>query len=520
MEQCRTTIGNAFAAVALCLVLLMCPCCVGLPGKPATPGAPLNELTSALLDPFGGVDPEQVTRVNSDVTLLRHRIVPASAVAGKRALTLEDCRSIALANNLDLQVARMEEITKQSIQYSNKTKLLPHVLFSGDLSQRDNPSFAYSDVLGQEGRPPSGPSSTGVTSYSTGHERSTWRYVLETRWSPTDAALAYYLSKSSINDRLKAHYQKLRVTQKLIATVDGAFFRLLALQECLPLAEQLAATRATVAGKIRRAFDKKLLNVDEFNKTQQNAIRGRRILGKVRNEIQKQRNILASAMGFSPDQCQDGGFYVVGQLEPPCFAMKLCDIELIAVRNRPEAVDAGLAHLNSTYDLKRSIVKYWPKVSGFWRYTRDKDKFLYNKDWKEVGISVYFDLVDWLTNVDEFRAARSNAGKTQREMGAVALAITAQVRLSALQYFDSLDELRSTQEALGAMNEVMGVVEKRAAKEDLDRLTLEDARANLLQNKIDMTKSLGEANATFGELQGTMGTNYREPIAPAGGASG
>jgi outer membrane protein TolC len=161
--------------------------------------------------------------------------------------------------------------------------------------------------------------------------------------------------------------------------------------------------------------------------------------------------------------------------------------------------------------LKRTIVKYWPKVSGFWRYTRDKDKFLYNKDWKEVGLSVYFDLVDWLTNVDEFRAARSNAKKTQREMGTVALGITSQVHLAALQYFDSLDELQSTQAALGSMNEVMGVVEKRAAREDLDRLTLDDARANLLQNKIDWTKSLGEARATLGELQGTMGTNYSEP---------
>ncbi len=512
MERGQTTIRNAIAGVALCLVLLLCPCCVSLTGRTAATGAPLNELTSGLMDPFRGADPEQVTRVNSDVTLLRHRLMPASAAAGKRALTLEDCRSIALANNLDLQVARMDEITKQSIQYSNKTKLLPHVLFSGDLSQRDNPSFAYSDVLGQEGTPPkTAPSDAGVTSFSTGHERTTWRYVLETRWSPTDAALAYYLSKSSMNDRLRAHYQKLRVAQRLIATVDAAFFRLLSLQECVTLAEQLSATRATVAGKIRKAFDKKLVNVDEFNKAQQNAIRGRRIWDKVRNELHKQRNVLASAMGFSPDQCVDGGFYVVGPLEPPCFAMKLCDMELTAVRNRPEAIDSGLTHLNSTYDLKRTIVKYWPKVTGFWRYTRDKDKFLYNKDWKEVGVSVYFDLVDWLTNVDEFRAARSNAKKTAREMGTVALGITSQVRLAALQYFDSLAELQSSQAALGAMNEVMAVVEKRAAKEDLDQLTRDDARANLLQNKIDWTKSLGEANATLGELQGIMGTNYREP---------
>jgi outer membrane protein TolC len=335
--------------------------------------------------------------------------------------------------------------------------------------------------------------------------------VLEGRWSPTDAALAYYVSKSSINDAIKAHYQKVRIAQKLIATVDGAYFRLLALQECATMAERVASSRSFVAAKTGAAFKKKLINVDEWNKAQQNAIRARRILSKVRIELLKQRNILASAMGFSPDQCADGGFFVTGVLEPPVFAMKLCDMELVAVRNRPEAVDAGLGHLSSTYDLKRSIVKYWPKVSGFWRYTRDKDKFLYNKDWKEVGISVYFDLVDWLTNVHEFRAAKSNTVKTAREIGTVALGITSQVRLAALQYFDSLEELDSTRASVNAMNEVMEVVETRAAKEDVDLLTVEDARANVFQNKLDWTRSLGEANALLSELRGAMGTNYSEP---------
>ena len=40
------------------------------------------------------------------------------------------------------------------------------------------------------------------------------RFVLEGRWSPTDAALAYYLTKSSSNDEEKAHYRKLRVAPK------------------------------------------------------------------------------------------------------------------------------------------------------------------------------------------------------------------------------------------------------------------------------------------------------------------
>ena len=85
------------------------------------------------------------------------------------------------------------------------------------------------------------------------------------------------------------------------------------------------------------------------------------------------------------------------------------------------------------------------------------------------------------------------------------------MRVAALQYFDSLDELQSTQAAKASMSEVLGTIETRSAKEDVDRLTLEDARATFLQYKLDWKRSVGEANALLAELRGAMGVNYREP---------
>lgn len=503
--------------IALCMGLSMASCRSALMMAPAPAADAAASWKSLLLDPFRTIDDEQFTRATSAVTLTNYRVKPATAAVGNRKLALEDCRGIALANNLELQVARMDEFTKKAIEYSNRTKMLPHFLFTGDLSQRDNYGYAFSDVLGQEGRnpnpaaPPPPGTGTGVTNYSVGHERSTWRYVLETRWSPTDAALAYYLSKSNSNDRLKAHYQRVRIAQKLVAVVDASYFRLLSLQEGLPLAEQLAASRSVVADKMKQAYKKRIAGVEEYGRASQNADRARRLLAKVRNDIERQRNILASAMAISPDYCIDGGFRVIGGLSAPYFHEPLCEMEIKAVQNRPEAFDAGLNHINSLNDLKRTIIKYFPKVSGFWRYSRDKDRFLYNKDWKEVGGAVYFDLLDWLANVSESRAARFNSVKTQREMGAVALGITSQVRAAALQYFDSMDELQSVQAVLGGAREVLRVAATRTAKDDLDRLALEEAKANVLQDMLERTRSLGEANASLAELQGAMGTNYNEP---------
>jgi len=163
-------------------------------------------------------------------TVLNHRIRPSTTLTGKKVLTREDCRGLALSNSLEIEQARIEEISQQAVEYSNRTKLLPHLLLSGELGERDNEPFSYSEILGQEGAAPEpGSRGTGVNQFATGRERTTWRYVLESRWSPTDAALAYYLSKSSYNDKQKQHYLRVRIAQKLIGIVDSSFVRLLAL---------------------------------------------------------------------------------------------------------------------------------------------------------------------------------------------------------------------------------------------------------------------------------------------------
>jgi outer membrane protein TolC len=493
--------------------LLLASCTSSLFCRPPSLGNAVGALGSALTEPFRSIDHDRFTRATAAMTLANDRAKPATVALGKKHLTLEDCRGMALSNNLELQASRMDEITKQAIEYSNRTKVLPHFMFTGDLGERDNQSYAFSDVLGQEGLVPNpGASGTGVTNYSVGHERSTWRYVLEARWSPTDACLAYYVSMSSNNEKLKAHYHKVRVAQKLIAVVDSAYFRLLGLQEAVPAVTQLVEARTKVAENTKQLFARKIATIEDTNRANQQQVRAQRILSKIRIEIAKQRNILASAMGLSPDYCVDGGFCVIGKLPVPDWCPQVCDLEMQAVQNRPEAFEAGLNHINSVYDLRRTIVKYMPKVSGFWRYTRDKDHYLYNKDWKEVGLAVYFDILDWISNTGESKAAASNQAKTYKEMGSVAVAISSQVRIAALQYFDAMEELRSTQSAARSSQDVVKTAELRVSRDDLDRLGLEEARANNLQDKIERTRALGEVNAGLAELYGAVGSNYSEPV--------
>ncbi|MBI5572478.1 MAG: TolC family protein [Desulfomonile tiedjei] len=495
MAQSRAAERSAFLLI-LCLVLMVLSSC-RFPSMVA----------------FSADNHRQLVHAHAADALMNHRVKPVSAATGKRVLTLEDCRAMALSNSLELQAGRLDELTQRAIRYSNMTRMLPHFLYSGDLSQRDNIRYSYSEVLGLEGSAPNPLTpGTGVTSFSTGHERSTWVQIMEARWSATDAALAYYVSKSSGNDRLKAYYRRVRTSQKILEAVDGAFYRLLALQECLPLAQGLMAIRKGTRGKFEELLKEKLARIEDVHRGEEKTIRATRLFARLQADMAAQRDLLATAMAISPDACIDGGFCVSGVLLVPPCAPQICTLEMTAVQNRPEAFEAGLTHLNASNDVRRTIVKTFPRTSGFWRHTRDKDKFMYDKEWKEVGVSIYFDLIDWVANLQELGAARTTAAKTEREMGAVALAITSQVRQSAIKFVDSLEEVRAAQASLASFGRLYDSLEKRLSVQDLDKLSVEEARGDLLEGKINRLKAMAEANAASAVLESAMGTNYREPI--------
>ncbi|MFH0824422.1 MAG: TolC family protein [Pseudomonadota bacterium] len=473
----------------------------------------LGSCRSLGVDVFGLTDPVRSARARSAATLSEHRIKPATLVTGKQSLTLEDCRSLALSRNPDMHAARAEEMIKTAIERGNRTKLLPHLLFSGELSLRDNYGYSFSDVLGQEGLTPdptSASGGTGVTNFSAGHERSTWRYAVEANWSPTDAALAYYLARNSGNDRTKARFLRVRVGQKLIATVDAAFFRLLSLQHRRPLAARLAALRDGVRERTETLARSRMKTPEDEYRSGQRALRAARLLSSIAEEMDKQRNTLASSLFLSPDQSVDGGLIAEGAIAVPSFRDEIPSMEMQAIQNRPECLEAGLNRANALNDVKRTVVKYFPKLVGFWRYSRDKDRYLYNKDWKDVGVRIHYDLAEVLTNWEEAPGAGSAAEKADLTGAAVVIGITAQVRSAALSYFRTLRDMEYAERGLKMSRKALASARAKAASNDLTKLALMEIEGDAIEEEIEWFRALGEAQAALAELQSAMGTNFRE----------
>ena len=124
---------------------------------------------------------------------------------------------------------------------------------------------------------------------------------------------------------------------------------------------------------------------------------------------------------------------------------------------------------------------------------------------------VNFDLVEWLANHDERKAAASDAVKADRDLAHVAVGITSQARIAAIKYFETVDALENARQLLHSSRALLHETKIRVEKEDLDELALEEIQADVLSEEVEWLRAQGEANAALAELQAAMGTNYQEP---------
>ncbi|MBI5572521.1 MAG: TolC family protein [Desulfomonile tiedjei] len=417
----------------------------------------------------------------------------ASRTTG-RPYTLEECRAITLNSNPDIQAEFWEESARGSLASAARARMLPHPSLVGEFSNRNNHRWPYD--------------STDDMHWYDVLWRSTWRYFLEIKWSPTDALTSYYLSQNQCNDSVKARYHRVRLIQKLLAGVDAAYFRLLGLQQCLPLAERLSRIRTNVARETYELRQGRLADLDEYHRTEERASAARFRLSKMRVELERQKIILSSLMGLPPKSCPEGQFFVTGALSVPHYPQNPCDLEVQALKSRPEACIEGLNQLNSFNEVRRTQLKYFPKATGFLRY--GQDNAYKRQDWNinDAGLYVSLDLLDWFTNFKETSAAKANDLKTQQRMAAVALAVASEVRVSALRCLESTEELLSLEASIERAQKHLNVAKGRAKAGMLEKVAVEDAEGNLLQEQMERIHALGEANARVAELQCATGTNY------------
>jgi outer membrane protein TolC len=418
---------------------------------------------------------------------------PAQA-AGR--YSLEECRAAALGNNCDLQAEVSEEIARMELKHSNLLKTLPHPIVSAEFGSKGAQIWPYT-VQDED--------------WYTIYRRGTWRYILEMRWSPTDSALSWIMSRSDCNNAVKARLQRVRTAQKLLSAVEGAYFRLLALQECMPLAERLVLTRSKIAEESQDLAKERLTDLDDYHRREQKAAMARHLQVRLRTELERQRAILTITMGFPPQACGTG-LTVIGKQSRPHLDLSPCELETHAIRYRPETEIEGLNRANSHNETLKTVLRYFPKATAYLRYGQEGEKQPYKKDLRELGALVHCDLLEWISNFREHKAAQALEMKSAQRAGAIALAIMSDVRLNTLRCLETREDLANIEFSLPRTRKQLSTARGRERAGALEKTVVDDLRGDLLQEEIEQIRLTGEANARLAELACSMGTNYTEGV--------
>ncbi len=294
--------------------------------------------------------------------------------------------------------------------------------------------------------------------------------------------------------------------------MDAAFYRLLSMQQCLPLAERLMRIRANVAKEAKDLRQDRLNDLEDYLRTEEKASIARHRLTRIRVELERQKIILASLMGLLPQNCPQGVF-VAGKLAQPTFQFCSTDLEMQALRFRPEAQIEGLNKINSINDLRRAMVKYLPKASTFYRVGKDLGYKRADRNIDDFGLLFYLDFLDWFTNLKETSGLKAKEVKADQRIGAMALAVATEVRIATLRCMESDEELQTINASLDRARKQLQIAKGKAKVGVLENVAVEDAKGNVLQEDIERLRSVGEANARLAELQCAVGTNYCEGLA-------
>jgi outer membrane protein TolC len=463
----------------------------------------------------------QLRQDNAQAVLSMYRARPLTALThGKDVLALDDCVQIALANSLDMQTALWEEQVRQSLARSAGVRMLPRAETTFEESARDRTAWSRSDVMGAEGaweRNATGPEpGTGVTNFSTSRELGQRLWNVQLKWSPMDACMARYLTQVKSNEAIHARYQRARVAQQLVGTVTATFYRLLALTQAVPKAQALEANRRSIASDLASLDESAMVDKQELITARSLLTEASNTLAEMYVTVEKQKELLASAMNVSP--CSS--YRLLGSLLPlPTPCLDSCQLESEALVSRPEAYQADLTFLSSVADQKRLITKLFPRMEGYYGYFRDENKFQYSKNWTDGGFRVTWELMDFASTLLEQGAAKEKVFKNDQERALVSMGILTQVKLKTLEAIRALERFKKTSELERQAGESVRIAKdleqakQRGSTQQTMRIARQRVVCVLLQAEIDRLMALGEVHAAFAELSAAVGTNYPVTVA-------
>lgn len=433
---------------------------------------------------------ERYSQMEKDIA-----IIYDDNVYPERALTLCDVLTIASQRNLDVYVREMQWEVENELSTSEALKLLPSLVLEGERSHRSNISASRSRVLGTH----------FLTPPSTSTDSNVRRWDLTMTWNILDFGLTYFRSLAQEDRAATLYFQYARAKQNLILEVYRSYWK-------------------AVGAKWGYEHSKKVLNLARNFQTSYEKQAAARVLSQIQSlraedqllslqlrfynfeEIYEEAKAeLAALMGMPAGICFDLETISPYDLPTPPDLLAVCELEGMALENRPELYEADFNEKLSINEARQAILLMFPTVSFFSAENFDYDKFIVHHHWFNGGVRAAWNLLALPSRGNDIRAAKTRIDLTRVQRQALSVGILSQVHIALWKFREINEQFQLIKEVSDVRHKLLLASQSEYEVGEFNAVELLNALADDLQAGISLIQSFGDLQISLETINNAIG---------------
>jgi Outer membrane protein len=432
---------------------------------------------------------EIATRVQNDTAAMYKGQEPING-----PLTLSDVMARSLKYNLDYRLKLMETALSQGLLDVSKLDMLPKLTADAGYRWRNNDSGGTS--IGIEDR---------IVSLrpSTSEERAHLLGDATLSWDVLDFGLSYYRSKQAAEDVNVTDERRRKVLQNIVQDTRDAYWRALGAQRLLGEATSVADNINAALEKTRQAERAGILPPVEGLEYQRALLDAMSLVTQKRQEMELARRELAALMNLAPNTQ-----FTLADTSEGALALlpsSIDQLETMALEQRPELREEDYKTRIDALEAKKQITALFPNLNLFGGIGYDSNKYLYNENWTQGGLSMSMNLVRLAGIPAIKRANKARMAVDDARRMALSMAVVTQVRVSVERYKLAVYDHDLAQES-ASVDQRLAAVSRAGSDNQLtsDLETLR-TRARSLVSRFQEASSYAAAQSAYGRVLNSVG---------------
>jgi outer membrane protein TolC len=432
---------------------------------------------------------EVVTRVNNDKQVMYKG---QDAITGP--LTLSDVMARSLKYNLDYRLKLMETALSQGLLDVSKMDMLPKLTTDAGYRWRNNDSGGTS--IGIQDR---------VVSLrpSTSEERAHFLADATLSWDVLDFGLSYYRAKQQAEDVNVTEERRRKVLQNIVQDVRDAYWRALGAQRLLGESQTVADNIQAALDKTRQAERAGILPPVEGLEYQRALLDAMTLVTEKRQEMEFARRELAALMNLAPGTEFTLADAREGELAP--LPSSLDALETMALEQRPELREEDYKARVDVLEAKKQITALFPNLNLFGGIGYDSNKYLYNENWTQGGLSMSMNLVRLASIPAIKRTNKARLAVDDARRMALSMAVVTQVRVSAERYKLAVYDHNLAQESASVDQRLASVARAGSSNQLTSDLETLRTQARSLVSRFQEASSYASAQSAYGRVLNSVG---------------